>query len=246
MLSKKKPSVKTPSQAYAASQNARLICFIGLDGAGKSTQCKYLIEALKKQGLNYRYTPCRFESPLLGIALFWARLIMAPKGRNMRDYNQRMETKKHWLLNPFLRNSYRIFVNWSYLFQVAMRVKLPLLLRRNLVCDRYIYDSVIDQAVEFNYTTQEMERRLRWYFRRAPRPMRVFFLDVPETVAYQRNLSKNEGFTMNYFSMRRRLYQTLALWPEVVVLDGTQALESIHAQILKAVALQPPEEATQG
>ena len=114
------------------------------------------------------------------------------------------------------------------------RIVLPHLLRnRIIVCDRYIYDSIISVAVLAGVDAAELPRLLRIPpLYRVPRPEKWFFLDVPAHVAFER---KDDIPDRLFVECREQLYRTAAATLGMQVVDGTAAPDVIAEIIWQSV-----------
>lgn len=202
-----------------------LICFTGIDGSGKTTVAKALVGRLGSEGLRSRYVYGRLQ-PIVLRPVFWAgrRLFLRKKDRN-RDYVGYSHAKKGLLENRVLSALYEFLVLFDYFFQMMVKVRFPLAIGRTIVCDRYVYDTVVtDLAVDLKYPqsrTSETLRRYLWLF---PRPDLVFLIDVPEEVANRR---KEDVPSVKYLEERRQLYLEVGREQGMIVLDGSKSRDEV-------------------
>ena len=113
-----------------------------------------------------------------------------------------------------------------------------------VLCDRYVGDTKIDFLR--NFPEHFKPRGLLWrgLIWLSPRPSVHFLLTVPVEVSQQRSLQKNEPYpdSKETLEFRLRHYNSAAEFPspELVRLDGTSAIDSITADILRHVAAKNP------
>lgn len=207
------------------SNKSIFICFVGIDGSGKTTLATMLNEAIKEHGVRSKCVYGRFISVLLKFLVEFTKKLLSLRGKNMNDYAQRAATKEQLFKNRLLAHIYHYFVFLDYLFQIFIKIRLPLMLNQSIICDRYIYDTVADLAVDFSYTNERTQSLLRNYLRFAPKPDLVFFIDLPEEVAFQRG--KEDIPSPAYLSKRRGIYLRMSQWDEMVVLDGTRNIKEL-------------------
>jgi thymidylate kinase len=154
------------------------------------------------------------------------------RGRDMdSDYVGYSSVKKSFLHRRSLAKLHETSVLTDYLIQVMFKVTIPLLLGANLICDRYVYDTVIsDLAPDLGYSPQRVQEVINLCFRVMPRPDLVLWLDVPETVTLQR---KSDVAARQYLSERRRIYSTIAAdGRHMVALDGTMPMDQILNRVV--------------
>lgn len=209
-----------------------LICFIGIDGSGKTTQAKALSESLARSGINTGYVWSRFEpkliKPLVAIAkgLFF-------RGKDVfRDYAGYVNTKRNLSKNTVLLATYQYLLLFDYFLQIFQRVKVPLMRGKVIVCDRYIHDTVADLAVDYGYSDEQVQKTLRSYLRLFPKPDLVFLLDLPEELAYQR---KGDVPSIDYLTERRKIYLNIGNDCKVVAIDATKGLIELEDIVKSSV-----------
>lgn len=88
-----------------------------------------------------------------------------------------------------------------------------------MVCDRYLYDSLVNQAVLFGSATIEIYRQLgNPLLSLVPRPALGFWLDTPPEVALRR---KADIYDIQQLELRVPLYGRIASAQAFQSLDGT-------------------------
>lgn len=204
------------------------VCFVGIDGSGKTTLAKKLVDAMKERGVTSYYVYNRLR-------LFFSRplyLIGRPllfRGKDVfDDYSGYSQAKQRLFKNRFICLGYTCLLLFDYFFQVMFKVRLPLALGRNIVCDRYVYDTVVtDLAVAMNYSPERTRGVLRSCLVLCPKPDVIFLVDVPEEVAYRR---KKDVPSIDYLRERRTLYLDIGREYGMTILDGSKDLELLEAE----------------
>lgn len=217
-----------------------LICFTGIDGSGKTTLAQMVAQALSRQGFKAKYIRGSFDSfkLLLGIALIF-KGIMSFLGRKIDDSPRGIATKRRLFKNPLFAKLYYYSALLDSFFQIWLNIKIPLLLGRNVSCDRYIYDTMINLSTELNLPESKMHQGLRRLFYLIPQPDFVFFLDLPEELAYERNKPKKDGVSLSDLSRHKELYLSLSKQFDMVVLDSSWDLGELEHQVIEQVNLLP-------
>jgi dTMP kinase len=175
------------------ARNNFLICFTGIDGSGKTTLSKELVELLNEKG----------------------------KRRAIENHS-------------FLSSVYQRILLFDYVLQIFFKVKLPLMFsRRNIVCDRYMYDTVItDISIDMKYSKNRISNLLNRLLHFFPKPDIAFLIDVPEEIAYQR---KDDTLAIEYLKERRDIYLDIGKEYDMIILDGSKSLEELKNSIQKEV-----------
>ena len=207
------------------TRNNFFICFTGIDGSGKTTLAKSLVVVMKRKGIECRYVYNRFNPFMLKPFIIVARALFLRGTDVFEDYTEDCNAKKKLFKNRFLSVIYQSFLLFDYSFQIFLKVKIPLMLGRNIICDRYIYDTVCtDLAVDLNYSEKKTMDILRKCLYLFPKPDMIFLIDVLEEVAYGR---KGDVPSVDYLKDRRNIYLEIGREHEMMILDGTQDLAEL-------------------
>ncbi len=209
------------------------ICFTGIDGSGKSTLAQALVAELERKGVRSKYVYSRFRPLILKPIGRIGRLLFL-RGKDIRnDYAEYSNAKKALFQTRFLPSVYERLLLFDYLLQAIFHVKLPLMLGKNIVCDRYVYDTIItDLAVDMSYSRGKVKRLLQHCFFLLPKPDLVFLIDVPEEVAFYR---KNDVPSIDYLKERKKIYLDIAQECGMNILDGTQELMELESEVKEKV-----------
>ena len=211
------------------------ICFTGIDGSGKTTLAKALVDKLEENNIKSKYVYNRYK-PIITRPLMVIARILFLRGKNiLANYAEHSEAKRRIFKNRIVSRAYHYLLLFDYFWQVLFQVRLPLMLGANIICDRYIYDTVItDIAIDLNYSTTKVKNILesRVYSSLFPKPSLIFLVDVPEEIAYQR---KSDIPSIEYLKKRRGIYLDIGKKCDMVILDGTKSLEELYTDIERRV-----------
>ena len=210
------------------------ICFTGIDGSGKTTLSRGLVNSLNERGIKYHYVYARWTPFILRPLILIGRFIFL-RGKDMfQNYSEysiakRKAIKRHTLLARIQQQ-----ILWfDYSLQIMLKVKLPLLLGRNIVCDRYIYDTIInDLAVDMHYSEKEVRKILGKCSAIFPKPDLIFLIDVPVEIAYQR---KGDVPSLTYLEERSKIYQAIQSEYGMIIMDGSKTVEELEGLILETI-----------
>lgn len=213
---------------------ALFICFTGIDGSGKTTLARALVSAIEQREIKAVYVYNRYIPIVLRPAMLVGELLFLRNKDCYRDYSgysntKRSVSKKH----PLLAKFYQHFLLLDYYIQILFKIKLPLLLGKNVVCDRYVYDTIVtDLSVDFNYSEEDVKNSLDKILSLFPTPGITFLVDLPEEIAYKR---KTDIPSIEYLRERRKMYLYLGKECNMLVLDGTKKLEELQCEIEKEI-----------
>lgn len=210
----------------------KLVCISGIDGTGKTTLAYGLAEALCRRGIRAAYVYGRTYPVVSRALMALGRLTMLRGHNQWHDYTGYTASKKSVMGNRLLAGIYRAAILLDYYPQVWLKLLPHLLSRRLVVCDRYIYDTVIsDLAVHLSYSPEQTDRALERALKWLPRPMLTALLDVPPEVAFSR---KDDVPHLDYLRERRSWYLRLQCRPEVKAFDGGKAPDTVLQAVLAA------------
>lgn len=204
------------------------ICLIGIDGSGKTTVAKALLKRVEALGWNATYTWCKFESNLFKILIYLKNTFFV-RERDWRENFERSRTIKTSLFaNRFAAWLYQTYLLAAYWFNIVIKVSIPLLMGRDCICDRYIYDTFVDLAIDLRYSDQTMIAKIERYMRYVPKPDIVFHFTVPADVALDR---KGDIPSRDMWDEKSRKYDLFADVAEIISLDGTLSVNTLLEQI---------------
>ena len=212
---------------------AKVICFTGMDGAGKTTLAKFLVEEMKKLGLKCNYVYGRYKPFLARPALAFGKFLFL-RGRDIKEYEAYSSAKRGAVRRHLLWTSmYQKILLFDYSLQLLTKIIIPKMLGRTVICDRYVYDTVMNDIPRADDDFEHLERLAETCFRVAPEPDLIFLIDLPEKIAYQR---KNDTPSVSYLEERREIYLDIGKKYGMIILDGNKDLAVLKKQVQKDVA----------
>ena len=210
-----------------SKRRGKLVAVIGLDGSGKTTLARGLVEELRARGYRAVYVHVwpRLFSPRRPRAST-TRDRMEARGQDVREDLPRLPSLRAWGL---------------FLLMLCMfKLRLPRLLRRYdfVICDRFAHDVV-------TYLQLRGQRRpAAWLLRAsaALRPKAIFWLRVPVEAVVQRKGSGLEH-PPSVYSRWARLYEEaineVAPWSRRThSLDGLRMPQELLSEALRRLGLE--------
>jgi dTMP kinase len=148
-------------------QPPMLISISGVDGSGKSTYAKYLYDTLIFCELRTQYVWSRVGSSsfLKPLAKIGKIIYKFKKGnscqKHYENYEESGERRKVLFGKPsILRILGLLMLLLEMLWQYSLKVRLLLFLRKVVICDRYIYDTLVDIITRYGLNLDSLEGRL--------------------------------------------------------------------------------------
>lgn len=214
---------------------ATLVVITGLDGTGKSSLSKAVVDEFHSRGHDAFLAYGRYLPRLLyPIVLFGRNTIFSSSGID-DDYAQHQAAKEDFFDNDILAKTYEIAIILDYTPQFLHRVILPLYQHNIVVCDRYFYDTLLsDLAGDVIRTPSDAILRYDSYSKIIPRPDYEFYLRVPASISMER---KDDIPSEGYLIERERYYEKFSEEYGFIELDGTLTLDQLTEQILSEIDL---------
>lgn len=212
-----------------------ILVLSGLDGSGKSTQAELLARKLRESGVPAeavwnRWEP-RLTAPLIRLA---KRTLRSPGSVEGGGYEAFRDAKRRTMRSGLKRGLWQAMAWSEYACQVHRRL-LPRRLRGTaVVCDRYVYDTMIDIAINFSAPPERLGELARHpLLSLFPKPALVIFIDIDPAVGAAR---KSDGTPAAYLADRREYYREMARILQAPVLDGGAPVERVFAQVWELCA----------
>lgn len=214
----------------AAGSKPGILVLSGLDGTGKSSQARILSERLFGSGIRVNTIWNRWK-PVLTLPLIkMARRSISPvRDAQTADYSNFTEKKRDRMRSPLKRDLWQTVVWSEYAMQVNFRLAVGGYPFRGIISDRYVYDTLVDMAINFSATSTDLERLCEHaLFSLFPRPAKLIVIDIDPEVGARR---KSDGTPPEYLADRRQLYLEMARITGAPVIDGCGSIENIAEEI---------------
>lgn len=211
----------------------KLVCLVGIDGTGKTTMARNLARALEERGLSATCVYGRINPVLSRVLMGLGRMTALHGSNQWANYQAYNLRKKRLMRSRLLARIYTAATLFDYYPQIWLKLAPHLLADRIVVCDRYIYDTVIsDLAVHLSYSPEDTRRAIDRGLRALPNPALAAVLDAPPDVAFSR---KSDVPHVDYLTERRAWYLTLGSRPEVKMFDASAPPSEVLENLLEEV-----------
>jgi thymidylate kinase len=203
-----------------------VVCFIGIDGSGKTSHAKSLSTNLAISGLaSFRIRPEYLLSNCLPHSLMnWisTNILSSSKMKiverwHQKDARTRGSVRSH--IFKALMNAGLLFYAW-FMHELVVKVRLS---RYSMIYDRYFYDWI------FYLNGNRFDSLVRI----VPKADLVFLLDLEVPEAFSRmHWKKDKEFPSEYYSSLRNWYLTLARYYGFVIVDCARHFDETSFAIL--------------
>ncbi len=201
------------------------IILCGLDGSGKSTQAKKLIEYLGRKKIKTKYlwlrAPNRLSLPLIILlritGIFYSQKSASGKEFGAADFRNHQTLKKLWakaLLLDFKFSRHKLLGHIRHGYVVVL--------------DRFVVDALVDLIVVTG-DDNLLQTMTKEFTSLVPTDSKIFYLDIKPAISYTRNQEENTEI----LKKRRELYLKISKLIQMQVIEGSKSIDDIHGTILK-------------
>lgn len=202
-----------------------VISFSGIDGSGKSTHAETLKERFRELGIPCIHVMTRWR-PIITYPIMGMIYILT--GYRRKDYHKNKVLRRIW--------AYLTILDFVYLF--IFKIRIHLLRRGIVICDRYIYDHIADLMHDGLYNERAVKILLKLF-----KPDLAFIFDIPVEVSLSRKnntqdalkLWKFEEDVVEYLSIQRRNYLALGEKLRITVINSIEDFDKINEHIFKEI-----------
>ncbi|MCJ7635394.1 hypothetical protein MUP77_23770 [Candidatus Bathyarchaeota archaeon] len=201
-----------------------LICFMGVDGSGKTSHAKLLLSFLKERGCSTKYVWAAGRPLFLYPFLLFTRILgywsTIKEGAETDPLENAFgKTRKN------LGAIYKALMFIDFLIVSLVKVRLPLFLKKTVICDRFSYDLLIE--LELSGLDSSFFEKLVLYMTYTPSI--VFYANAPTKLIIQRR----PEFTEENIRAKQQVFQKFAKHFCFKTIDSFESLDENQAYIRK-------------
>jgi len=201
------------------------VCFTGIDGSGKTTLSNFLVNYLKEKNQKTIYAYGRLK-PFVTLPIMYVGRKLLLNNTTKKHYSDYVKKNKEYSQKyRTLFSFYKGLLVLENIIQITLKVRVPMLLGYNVVCDRYIYDTIITDLGIYYNNQQQILDSIQKLYNYVPKPDIVFVLDVPDNVSLSR---KDDIEHINYISNARKHYRKLHETYQFTYIDTSGLREEVE------------------
>jgi len=213
-----------------------IVAISGLDGSGKSTlaaDLKRAFSELTEISREPSIVWTRIDGHRLSEITYRCAKLLGK--RRFTEFNDFEKTKI--LKSNILFRKLWLAMNLSgVILKLFLKVKIPSLLLRVVICDRYYYDAIADMVVLLQGNFNLVKRLLCFL---CPKPDVALYLKVDPSVAFKRLASEDRKFRPIDIMMKRALIYDRIFQENIAntiyILDGSLPLKRLESKAIKVV-----------
>ncbi len=211
-----------------------MICFMGLDGSGKSTSIEYAYEQLKERGIKVEIVRAAYVIVAMrGIIKIGKKLLMKKESDPFSgDYKAYLKSMRKQAQRGGVYNIFSALTTLEFKLQIFFRIRIKRFFGTTLLVDRYIYDNIVTYAANLGLGEDYMEQAMNTKWKHAPRPDKIIYIKTPVEVCCSR---KDDIPDPLYLEIRKPLYEKVADMYHATVIAGDQEKQMMLDAVMDAV-----------
>lgn len=211
-----------------------MICFMGLDGSGKSTCIEYAYEQLKKRGVRVEIVRAAYVIKFMTLPIKLGKKLLMKRDSSPYggDYKAYLETMRAQSQKGGIYQIFSFCTTLEFKLQIFFNIRLKRFFGKTLLVDRYIYDNIVTYAANLGLGEDYMRRTMEGKWKRAPRPDRIIYIKTPVEVCCSR---KDDIPDPLYLQIRQPLYERAAQIYDAAVILGDQDKQAMLHQVMEVV-----------
>ena len=215
-------------------KKAPIICFMGLDGSGKSTSIDYAYEQLKNEGVKVEIVRAAYVVKVLSFAIKLGKKILMKKDHDPYggDYKSYLESMRKQANKGFTYKIFSFLTTCEFKAQIFFNVTLKHFFGTTLLVDRYIYDNAVTYAANLGLGEKYIDKTINGKWKRAPKPDLIIYIKTPVEVCCSR---KDDIPDPLYLEVRRPLYDLISTMYPTTTIAGDQDKQAMLDEVMNAV-----------
>lgn len=211
-----------------------MICFIGLDGSGKSTSVEHAYNILKKKGIDVEVVRAAYVIKYMNLIIKLGKKILLRKDSNpyVGDYREYLDKMRRQAKNGWVYKTFSILTTIEFSMQIFFNIRVKQLMGKTLLVDRYIYDNAVTYAANLGEGEEYIKKTVLSKWKWAPKPDVIIYIKTPVDICCSR---KDDIPDPLYLEIREPLYDALINMFNVQVISGCQDKNSMLDEVGRVI-----------
>jgi len=212
-----------------------MVCFIGLDGSGKSTSIDYAYKQLKGRGMNVEIVRAAYVIKFMAFFIKLGKKILLKKDNSpySGDYKAYLESMRKQSQKGGTYKIFSFLTTCEFKMQIFFNISVKRFFGKTLLVDRYIYDNVVTYAANLGLGEQYMAETISGKWKHAPKPDMIIYIKTPVDVCLSR---KDDIPDPLYLEIREPLYESIACMYPTEIISGNQDKQVMLDEVMCKVS----------
>lgn len=212
----------------------KTICFIGLDGSGKSTSVDYAYDTLKSRGVKVKKVRAAYVIKFMSFFIKLGKKLVMKKESNpfSGDYKAYLESMRKQSEKKGVYKIFTFLTTVEFWCQIFFSITLNKLFGYTLLVDRYIYDNAVTYAANLGKDTDFLRETVEKKWKCAPKPDLIIYIKTDVETCLSR---KDDIPHPLYLTLREPLYGEIASMYDAKIISGDIDKEEMLRQVIDAI-----------
>lgn len=212
----------------------KAICFIGLDGSGKSTSVDYAYDTLKARGVKVKKVRAAYVIKVMSFFIKLGKRLVLKKDSDpySGDYKTYLENMRKQSEKKGIYRIFTMMTTLEFKCQIFFSITLNRLFGYTLLIDRYIYDNAVTYAANLGKDTDFLRQTIEKKWKRAPKPDLIIYIKTDVETCLSR---KDDIPDPLYLTLREPLYREIANMYNATIISGDIEKEQMLSQVITAI-----------
>lgn len=213
---------------------SKMICFMGLDGSGKSTSIEHVYQHLKSSGYRVEIVRAAYVIKYMRFVLRLGKKILMKKDSDpfSGDYKSYLQKMRKQSRKKGVYSIFSALTTVEFKLQIFFLITLKRFLGITLLVDRYVYDNVVTYAANLGLGEEYIKNTMNSKWKRAPKPDKLIYIKTPVDICCSR---KDDIPDPLYLEIREPLYNIVADLYGATIVSGEQSMECMTHVVINAV-----------
>ena len=212
----------------------KTICFIGLDGSGKSTSVDYAYDTLKSRGVRVKKVRAAYVIKVMSFFIKLGKKLVLKKDSNPYggDYKTYLENMRKQSEKKGIYKIFTMLTTLEFKCQIFFSITLNKLFGYTLLVDRYIYDNAVTYAANLDKDTAFLKETIEKKWKNAPKPDLIVYIKTPVETCLSR---KDDIPDPLYLEIRQPLYDEIASLYNATIISGDSDKDEMLTKVINAI-----------